>query len=242
MAARPGLISRGLTTMASLANPALGAIATAYGAHSAAKNAQASIGAINDAFGTTMDDSYGTAIGQQALGTTSGLLGGKVGEKFGANLGRSVGGVPGAIAGGLLGALGVSSAARDAAMGPAGSNNGPQGPAAGGDGMSNANSSTGQAVASTRKSRPRRGYVSIDNYAMDSSRSPFDRYSDYAAQFFGLHRKQAGRPKRCEDRHSGNALATKWVATISYHLRLETTLPYNAPQQPLGLFRFRGTC
>lgn len=224
--------------MASLANPALGAIATAYGAHSAAKNAEASIGAINDAFGTTMDDSYGTAIGQQALGTTSGLLGGK----FGANLGRSVGGVPGAIAGGLLGALGVSSAARDAAMGPAGSNNGPQGPAAGGDGMSNAKAAQAKPLRLLERADHAAAMSASITMQWTAAAAPLTVTATMQRNALELHRKQAGRPKRCEDRHSGNALATKWVATISCHLRLETTLPYNAPQQPLGLFRFRGTC
>lgn len=183
MASRPGIMSRGLSIAASLANPALGVAATAFGAHSAAKNAQASIGAINDAFGTTMDDSYGTALGQQALGTASGLLGGKVGGKVGAGVGMSVGGVPGAMVGGLLGSAFGSNAARGAAMGPNGSTDGPEGPAAGGDAMSDP-PSPGQAIASA-PAKPRSGYVSIDNYAMGSDRNPFDRYSDYAAQFFG---------------------------------------------------------
>jgi outer membrane lipoprotein SlyB len=183
MDARPGLLGRAVNLGLSVANPALGLVGTAYGAHSAAKDAQASIGAINDAFGTTMDASYGTAIGNQAKGTVGGLLGGKVGGKMGASLGMSVAGVPGAIGLGMLGAGALASVARGAAIGVGGSNNGPEGPDAGGDGMSNGISSS-QAIAST-PSAPKSGYVSIDNYAMDSERNPFDRYSDYAAQFFG---------------------------------------------------------
>jgi len=183
-AARPSALAKGLSFAATVANPVAGLLGTALSTHSAAKNAQTSIGAINDAFGTSLDSSYGTALGQQAVGTAAGTLGGKVGGNFGAKAGMSVAGVPGAVLGGLLGAATLGNTARGLAMGPNTNTEGPQGPAAGADGDSGLSNAPSSAVASA-SSTPKSGYVSIDNYAMDSDRNPFDRYSDYAAQFFG---------------------------------------------------------
>lgn len=182
--ARPSALTRGLSLAATVANPVAGLLGTALNTHTAARNAQASIGAINDAFGTSLDDSYGTALGQQAVGTAAGTLGGKVGGKFGSSIGMSVAGVPGAIGAGLLGSALASNTARGLAMSPNSTTEGPQGPAAGADGVSGLSNAPSSTVASA-PSTPKSGYVSIDNYAMDSDRNPFDRYSDYAAQFFG---------------------------------------------------------
>ncbi|WP_346795832.1 hypothetical protein R5M92_10260 [Halomonas sp. Bachu 37] len=180
-AARPSIASRALSTVAAVANPALGLLGTAMNTHSAAKNAQESIGSINDAFGTSLDDSYGTAIGQQAKGTVAGTVGGKVGGTIGARAGMSVAGTPGAIAGGLLGAASMSNTARGAAMDGTNNSTGPGSPSDGGE-------PRGLLARATPRREPqssRNGYVNINDYAYGNDRSPFDRYSDYAAQFFG---------------------------------------------------------
>ncbi|MFG6159619.1 hypothetical protein ACGTNG_12505 [Halomonas sp. 1390] len=165
--AKPGLIGRGLTTLAG-AVPGLG---VAVDATARTFDATSRIGQLNDDFGADLDNSFSGNIGQQARGSLGGLLGGKLGGTAGGRVGAAVGGLPGAIAGTLGGAALGGSFGRNAGLGHYGGSTPGTGMGAG----ASTPASTPATMSPKATAAAPSVYGPVD----------FDGYASHAASFFG---------------------------------------------------------
>ena len=172
---KPGLLGTAVQGALSLTGP-LGMVAGKVGSTGlAASQAQDTIQDHNVEFGLDIDDSFGRAVGRQALGTVTGTLGGMAGSRVGGDLGMALAGPYGGVVGGLLGGVIGGNTGRGIGLSPSGS-------APPGEGMGDGQlgPSGGAMMASSTAPSPSQAETPAPSYGPVD----FDGYASYAEQFF----------------------------------------------------------